>query len=154
MIKLTAIASLGFGLVLAGFQFRLFWEPPAHALLIRSPAELARQSQCLDDQIRAHKYFATIQDDILARLAQGELSLPEACDRLYQCARQFYPKFLRFHGAKENAALKEKVARNIIVYFQLEAEDTPSFMKVARRLEQKLVAKPFRDWSRLPWVEE
>ena len=154
MIKLAAVVSLGFGLVLVGFRFRLFWEPPAHSLLIRSPAELARQAQCLDDQIRAHKYFATIQDDILAALAQAELSLPEACDRLYQCAREHYPNYLRFPGAVMNTTLKEKVARNIVVYFQLEAEDAPSFKQVALRLQQELAAKPFRDWCRRPWAEE
>jgi len=154
MIKFTAAVSLGLGLVVVGFRCRLIPEPPAYSRFTLNPAELARQAKYLDDQLRTRNYFATIQDDIFARLAQGELSLPQACDRLYQCAREIYPKYLRFPGAVGNTPLKEKVARNIVVYFQLEAEDTPSFREAALRLEQELAARPFRDWCRQPWAEE
>jgi hypothetical protein len=154
MIKLIAVASISFCLVLAGFRFRLFWEPPAYSRVIQSPAELARQAQLLDNQLRARNYFVTIQDDILARLAQGEFSLPCACDQVYQCAREFYPKYLRFPGAVDKTPLKEKLARNIVVHFQFEAEDTPSFREVALRLQQEMATKPFRDWCQRPWAEE
>ena len=152
MTKLTAI-SLGFGLVLVGFRWHLFPEPPAYSSFIQSPAELARQTNYLDDRIRAHNYFLTIQDDILRRLAQGELSLPRACDQLYQSAREFYPHYLRFPGAAVISPLKEKIAGDIVLHFRLNSKDTPSLKKMVQHLEQEMAAESFRDWCWQPWAE-
>jgi hypothetical protein len=153
MTKLTVIASVGLGLVLIGYRCHWFPEPPAFSSFIQTSAELARQTKYLHERIRAHSFLLTIQDDILQRLAQGELSLPQACDQLYQSAREFYPQYLRFPGVVMNSPLKEKIARDIVVHFRLTVEDTPSFLKVVLRLEQEMAAPPFRDWCRQPWTD-
>src|SRR5262245_60452010 len=117
MTKPLAILSLSFALVLAGFRLHLFPEPPSYSRLIKDPAELARQAKYLDDLIRARGCFVAIQDGILKSLAQGKLSLPQACDQLYQCARVHYPQYLRFLKAAVNITLKEKMARHLVAQF-------------------------------------
>ncbi len=119
---------------------------------------MARQSDFLDGKLRARNYFVAIQDDILESLAQGKLSLPQACERLYYSAHEFYPRFLKFLGAPVNSTLnltlKELLARNLVSHFRAEARDDPKFMEVAKRLARELAGPPFRDWCRQPWENQ
>jgi hypothetical protein len=149
VIKLTAIVSLGLALTVAGSR-SFFPEPPAYSWYSLDPAEIAVRSKYLDGQFRAREYFIELKDGILKKLARGELSLPQACDRLIDSARTFYPSYLRFLGIDTNMPLKENLARNLVASFRREAEDAPSFVEVALRLEQQLVAQSFLDWCRQP----
>jgi hypothetical protein len=155
MGKYIAMISLSISLVLVGFRLYPFLEPAGYSRFNLDPAELARQKKNLDDLIHARESFRAIQDSILERLVRGELSLPQACDRLYQSTREVYPKGLAFlRKVAGNMPLKKKMACSLVDYFRLEAEDTPSFFEAASRLEQELSSKPFRDWCGQSWVEE
>jgi len=155
MGKYIAMISLSFGLVLVGFRLYPYLEPAGYSRFNLDPAEVASQKKYLDDLIHARESFVVIQDNILERLVRGKLSLPQACDRLYQSARDVYPRGLAFlRKVAGNMPLKKKMACNLVDYFRLEAEDTPSFFEVASRLQQELSSKPFRDWCGQSWVEE
>jgi hypothetical protein len=155
MNKYIVMISLSFSVVLAGFRLLPIAEPPAYARLIQDPATSARQAKYLDEQIRAHDSFIAIQDGILERLARGKLSLPQACDQLYEDARSVYPRGLAFlRKVAGNMDLKRKMACNLVDFFRLEAEGNHSFYEVAARLEQELTSKSFRDWCAQSWVGE
>lgn len=155
MSKVIGILSLSYCLVLAAFRFFPFAEPPGYSRFNLDSDPLARQAKYLDDQIRARHSFMAIQDGILENLVRGELSLSQACDRLYQSAWEVYPRspaFLRVAGG--TIPLKKKMACNLVGCLRSDAEDTPSLSKAAARLEQEMNSKPFRDWCEQPWVEK
>src|SRR5262245_18150606 len=67
---------------------------------------------------------------------RGKLSLPQACDQLYQNARMIYPRWLDFlRKVAGNMAMKKKMACNLVDFFRFEAEGNHSFFEVAARLE-------------------
>ena len=68
------------------------------------------------------------QDRIYKSLARGELTLITGCDRLFQFAREHYPRYLR------NLAFRNKETYN------------PSLLEVVQRLDSAKAAKPFQDW--------
>ena len=88
MSRVSGMLLLSSCLVLAALRLLPIREPPGYSRLIQEPAALARQAKYLDDQFRARHSFVTIQDDIVERLVRGELSLPQACDRVYERARE------------------------------------------------------------------
>ena len=155
MSKVIGLISLSFCLILSAFRLFPSLEPPGYSWFNLDPAELARKTKYLDDQIRARHSFLAIEYEILERLGRGQLSLPQACDQLYQRAREVYPRSLAsLRKATGNMPLKEKMAHGLVEHFRFEAENTPSFCEVVARLQQELSSKPFRDWGRQPWVEE
>ena len=155
MSKQSLLLAIGSGLALAGLwdRLELGYQPPAYRYLL-DPAELARQTKTIDDRIRARKLMLELRDGILERLAQGKVSLPQACDQVYQNAREVYPSFLHKFAVGEKTTPKEKMARYLVACFRLEGEYTPSCLETALRLEQDLACKPFRDWCRRPWADE
>jgi hypothetical protein len=155
MSKFISMLSLSSCLVLAAFPLLPIPEPPGYCRFNLDSVALARQAKYLDDQFRARRSFVAIQDDILERLVRGELSLSQACDQLFRSAREAYPRGLTFlRKAAGTMPLKQKMASDLVDCFRFDAEDTPSLLKVAARLEQELNSKPFRDWCEQPWVEK
>jgi hypothetical protein len=154
MAKNAALISLALGLVTTGLiRIPGLQEPPGYGRFSLNAAELKRESQFLDEQLQARSGFKAIEDDILNSLAQGKLSLAQACDRLYQRAHQVYPRFLRFLRDPK-LTLKERMARNLVEFFHLEADVNPSCAEVLRRLERDLASPTFCDWCRKPWQQE
>ncbi|HMF18124.1 MAG TPA: hypothetical protein VKE98_13005 [Gemmataceae bacterium] len=154
MVKYAAILSLGLGLITTGlFGIPLLYEPPAYSRFTLNTSEMRRQAKYLDEQIRARSSFMAFEDEILHKLAQGQLSLTQACDRLYQHACQVYPRYLRFLRDPKTS-LKERMARNCIEILRLEAEDTRSFMEAVPRLERELAGNTFREWCKDVWLED
>jgi hypothetical protein len=128
----------------------LWTEPPGYSNFTLNAAELKRQDRVLEEQFQACNHFKAIQHEIFRRLSQGQLSLSQACDELYQRAREEYPPFLRFLR-DPNCPLKEKLARNVIDYFRMQTRATPSSKEVALRLERERKAPSFCAWCRQPW---
>ncbi len=156
MSKHTLLISLSFGLALVGLwdRLELGGRVPACSRFLLDPAELARQTKAVDDRLRAQKFLAEFQDGLLERLAQGKVSLPQACDQYFQFAIKIYPSFVHKLGAETKTTLKETIARRLVDFFRIEGEYTPSFWEMSLRLEQDLASQPIRDWCRQPWADE
>jgi hypothetical protein len=130
-------------------------EPPGYSRLIEDPAALPRRAKYLDDLIRARHSFVAVQDSILDKLARGELSLPQACDRVYESATEIYPRSLVFlRKAAGNMPLKKKMACTLVDYLRSDANDTPSLLEVVSRLKEERNSKPFQAWCEQPWAGE
>jgi hypothetical protein len=154
MLKYATLLSLCLGLVTTGLLRMPAWrETAGYSRFVFDAAKLKRQGKYLDGQFQARFHFKAIENEILGMLAQGDVSLIQACDQLYYHACTVYPRFLRILKDPK-IPLKEKMARTFIEFFYLEAETTPSCGEVARRLEQQLAARVFREWCQIPWPEE
>jgi hypothetical protein len=129
-------------------------EPPAYSRFALNSGELRRESDKLDQMLQARNRFMAIEDEIFCMLAQEQLTLIEACDHLYQCARDINPRYLRFlPDPKKN--LKERMADNIIGFFRLEAaEKSSSYTEIVLRLEREIVGQDYRDWCNISWPAE
>jgi len=155
MSRIIGILSLSSCVVLAAMRFLPIPEPPGYSRLIEDPAALPRRTKYLDDLIRARHSFVAVQDSILDKLARGELSLPQACDRVYASATEIYPRSLVFlRKAAGNMPLKEKMACTLVDYLRSDAKDVPSLLHVVARLEEELKWNSFLDWCARPWAGE
>jgi len=154
MVKYAAFISLGLGLITSGLLgIPLLYEPPAYSRFALNTGEMRRRAKYLDEQMQARNDFTAFEDEILRKLAQGQLSITQACDRLYQHACQVYPRYLRFLRDPKTS-LKERMARNCVEILRLEAEDTPSYSDVVSRLERDFAGNTFREWCKQPWLED
>ena len=155
MSRIIGMLSLSLCAVVAALRFLPIPEPPGYSRLIEDPTALPRRGKDLDGLIRARHSFVAIQDGILNSLARGELSLPQACDRIYESAREVYPRGLTFlRKAAGNMPLKKKMACKLVDYLRSDASDIPSLWNVVVCLEEELKSKPFQDWCEQPWAGE
>jgi hypothetical protein len=152
MIKHVALISLGVGLVMSRMvPFPFLREPPAYSLYTLDPVEMAQKSRLLDEQLKARYYFAEVRDGILERLAQGKMSLMEACDRIYHTAQEIYPRFVRFLTVDEKLDPKRKLAWNVVEQFRMDGEDPPSLNAIVQRLEKEISSSAFQTWCQETW---
>lgn len=155
MVRYVALISLVFGLGMVGlFRVPFCHEPPAYSRFALNPVEMERTARKLDNQIQARERFVVIQDGIVEQLLRRELSLIQACDRIYEAAHSNYPNFLRYLGNDERFRLKERLARNLVGSLVLEAVENSLCGERVSQLERELSTSVFLEWCRQPWPEE
>ena len=155
MSRIIGMLSLSLCVVLAALRLLPIPEPPGYSRLIEDPTALPRRGKDLDGLIRARHSFVAVHDGVLEGLARGELSLCQACDRVYESAREIYPRSLVFlRKAAGNMPLKKKMACTLVDYLRSDANDTPSLLEVVSRLKEERNSKPFQAWCEQPWAGE